>query len=275
MERFALVVNRQKDPALAVAGEICKTLTAYGKKCTIADLPDGETVDVGDGIPEDTECMIVLGGDGTLLQAARNARKLDIPLLGVNLGTLGYLAEVEQSGIKEALRQLADGRYTIEERMMLSGRVNGREECALNDIVITRNGPLQVVRLTVRVDGQLLTEYQSDGIILATPTGSTGYSLSAGGPIVEPEARTILITPVSPHTLTNRSIVLSPHAHVQVEIGEGKNGRKLTLEASFDGGSRIPMETGEVIDIACAEAVTKILRLKQVSFLEMVRHKLG
>ena len=158
---------------------------------------------------------------------------------------------------------------------MLCGRMrDGRTENALNDIAITRNGALQVVELLVHVNGQLLNHYQADGLIISTPTGSTGYNLSAGGPIVEPQARTILLTPISPHTLTNRSIVLSPEDVIRVEIGEGRDGNALSLEANFDGNLSFPMRTGDVVEVARSQAVTRIIRLEQVSFLEVLRRKL-
>lgn len=273
IERYALVVNRVKDPELAVANRICDALNAGGKHCVITEPKPGENGDTAE-LPPDAQCAIVLGGDGTLLAAARNARKLDIPLLGVNLGTLGYLAEVETGAIDDAIARLLRDDYTIEQRMMLRGRIGELEENALNDIVLARNGTLKVLSFIIYVNGRILNQYQADGIILSTPTGSTGYNLSAGGPLVEPGASTILLTPVSPHTLTNRSIVLSPEDEVRVEIGEGRDGSELTLEASFDGHIKVPMSTGDAVEVRRSAVVTRILRLKQVGFLDIVRRKL-
>ena len=276
IDNYVLVVNRNKDPEYAVAGHIREVLEKSGKRCTIADGigADGRPV-TGDQIPAGTQGMIVLGGDGTLLQAAKSAREADIPILGVNLGTLGYLAEVERASLDEALKQLTEERYTIEEHMMIAGTIGERRISALNDIVIARNGPLQLLYLKVSVNDQELAVYRADGIIVSTPTGSTGYNLSAGGPIVAPTTQTILLTPISPHTLANRSIVLSPTDRVRVEVTEGRDGEKLRLVASFDGSERVAMETGEAVEIERAAEVTKILRLKQVSFLELLRKKLG
>jgi NAD+ kinase len=273
IERYALVVNRNKDPQLAVAGRICDALNAGGKHCVITEPPAGANGDTAE-IPADTQCVIVLGGDGTLLTTARNARKLDIPLLGVNLGTLGYLAEVEKGAVDDAVSQLLRDDYSIVDRMMLTGRIGDMEESALNDIVIARNGTLQVLSFTVYVNDRVLNQYQADGIILATPTGSTGYNLSAGGPIVEPDARMILLTPVSPHTLTNRSIVLSPEDQIRIVIDEGRDGRQLTVEASFDGNIKVPMVTGDSIEVCRSAHVTRILRLKPVGFFDVLRQKL-
>lgn len=163
-------------------------------------------------IPEGTQCILVLGGDGTLLQAARDVVYRKIPMLGINLGTLGFLAEVDRQSIHAALDKLIADDYEIEERMMLTGTVwHGDkiigQDIALNDIVIGREGPLRVVRFKNYVNDVYLNSYNADGIIIATPTGSTGYSLSCGGPIVSPNAAMTLMTPIAPHTLNTRSII--------------------------------------------------------------------
>ena len=188
MEHYVLIVNRIKDPELAVADRIREAIERRGRSCTVMDAIPASP-ELRQEVPADAACAIVLGGDGTMLQAARLVRTSNIPLLGVNLGTMGYLTEVEVSGVEEALDMLTAGNYTIEERMTICGSIDGIGEHALNDIVITRCGALQVIRFSVQVNGQLLTSYQADGIIISTPTGSTGYNLSAGGPIVEPGVR--------------------------------------------------------------------------------------
>ena len=153
-------------------------------------------------MPQGIECAIVLGGDGTLIRAARELKNHSIPLLGVNMGTLGYLAEVELPNYKEALCYLFEQTPDIENRMMMHGRYSGcksEENVAMNDIVITRDGTLRIVHFNVYVNGMLLSSYQADGIIVSTPTGSTGYNLSAGGPVVEPTASMFVITPICSH----------------------------------------------------------------------------
>lgn len=273
-ERFVLVVNSIKDPGFKISGSIRDKIESGGGKCTIVQGV-GDDREEAKPFPADAECAIVLGGDGTLLQAARTARKQDIPLLGINLGRVGYLTEVELGDVDDAIERLLAGDYTIEERMMLTGHVGGVTGDALNDIVIARIGPLQVLSMIVYVNGQRLIAWKSDGIILATPTGSTGYSLSAGGPIVEPNAQMILLTPISPHTLTSRSIVLSRDDKIQVEIGSGNGGSSISVEAYFDGSLRVPMHTGDRIDVERTDTVTKIIRLRQEGFLDTMRKKLG
>ena len=191
MDRFYIITNSDKDSNLAITGKITEYLKAHGRSC---EVQQAERKHEGDyhytdpsKIPDDTQCIIVLGGDGTLLQAARDVVHKEIPLLGINLGHLGFLAEVDQTSLYSSLDQLMADDYEVEERMMLEGRVyRGKEligdDIALNDIVIGRDGHLRVVRFKNYVNDVYLNSYNADGIIISTPTGSTGYSLSAGGP---------------------------------------------------------------------------------------------
>lgn len=209
MNNFFIISNRMKDPDFEFGGKVRDYLVSRGASCTEAfGDPDGKQV-----APEKTDLIIVLGGDGTMLKAADDNAGGRVPLLGINLGQLGYMAEIEKEGWKEALDSVLSGDYEIEERMMLEGRSarTGETMEALNDIVITRAGKLQVVGIDVYVNGQFLNRYEADGIIVSTPTGSTAYNLSAGGPIVEPQARLILMTPICAHTLNTRTIIFSPN----------------------------------------------------------------
>ena len=234
-KHYIIMTNRPKDPGLLVTDRIRSYLEDRGALCAVfADNEDAAQIRLGDGKDmSEACCMIVLGGDGTMLKAARETASSGLPLLGVNLGTMGYLAEVDLSALEAALDRLLAGQYAIEERMMLSGRIlcekSGEEEAcvpALNDVTITRKGSLQIIRFRIWVNGQMLNSYEADGIVIATPTGSTGYNMSAGGPIVEPGANLILLTPVCPHTPNNRSIVLRADDVVEVEIGEKCSGQE-------------------------------------------------
>lgn len=295
MEHFYIITNGHKDRNLEKTNMIQEYLESRHKKCTVQIKEPGKGQGYTDAaqIPEDVDCILVLGGDGTLLQAARDIVNRDIPLLGINLGTLGYLAEVEETGINAALNQLLEGGYEIEQRMMLSGRIvrgpvqdgnrlskyemdsSMEESHALNDIVITRCGPLQIIRFRICVNGQFLNEYQADGVIVATPTGSTGYNLSAGGPIVEPKAELILITPISPHTLNTRSIILSPRDKIEIEIGAGREESVQQVEVSFDGSSNLTLYTGDKVEIEQAATAASIVKLNKTSFLEVLHRKLS
>ena len=295
MNHFYIITNGHKDNNMEKTNEIRKYLEKCGKKCTVQVKEPGKEQGYTDAaqIPEDVDCILVLGGDGTLLQAARDIMERDIPLLGINLGTLGYLAEIEESGIYGALNQLLEGGYEVEQRMMLAGRIvrgeihrkrhaeNGYQQdeteksYALNDIAITRSGSLQIIRFRICVNGQFLNEYQADGVIVATPTGSTGYNLSAGGPIVEPKAELILITPISPHTLNTRSIILAPGDVVEIEIGGGREGRVQQVEVNFDGSHNVTLYTGDKVIIERAVRATGIVKLNKASFLEVLHKKLS
>jgi NAD+ kinase len=254
-------------------------LEAHGKVCHIAEnvLNSDDDKRIGrkyiSTIPEDAECVIVLGGDGTMLQAARSAAYIDIPLIGVNLGTLGYLAEVEKSGVDDALDQIIAGKYEIEDRMMLYGSVTDKNDYALNDIVITKSSAIQAINFDIYVNDLFLSNYHADGIIISTPTGSTGYSMSAGGPLVEPSADMILITPICPHTMNSRSMVLSSQTKIEIRIGEGRDNRNQQVVAYFDGSGTIEMQTGDRINIEKANKTTKILKLNKISFLEALGRK--
>lgn len=269
MDYFYIITNKQKDENYETTKFIQQYLEQHEKVCKA----EGE-------IPDNTECIIVLGGDGTMLQAARDTIEKEIPLLGVNLGTLGYLAEVEKGNLTSALDSLIRDEYEIEERMMLSGRVIHNKEViedtyALNDIVLARGGALQVIKYDIYVNGQLLKNYSADGVILATPTGSTGYSMSAGGPIVEPKARLIVVTPICPHTLNTRSIVLAAEDHIVIQVGEGKGGTIQKVGVNFDGQDSISLVTGDKVAITQSVKKTKIVKINKVSFLATLHKKMN
>lgn len=294
MKHFIIYTNCHKDQGLATTERIRGYLESRGHRCTVILKNKGDgnhhveepQESVGDGgldretvYPEDAYCMIVLGGDGTMLQAAWDVKKMRIPLIGVNLGTLGYMTEVEPAGLEEALERLMAGQVFSESRMMLNGKVfyrDGRvtEDWSLNDIVISRCGALQVIKLNIYVNGQFLKDYSADGVIITTPTGSTGYNLSAGGPIAEPSSRMIIMTPICPHTLSSRSIILSPEDVIEIEIPQGREGRRQQVTANFDGAHEVSMSTGDRIQIARSEKTTEILAVNRVSFLEVLHRKM-
>ena len=285
MDKFTIIANSVKDRNFVVSHRIAEYLRNNGKECLmLQDMGEEQNASYHytdpDRIPDDTQCIIVLGGDGTLLQAARDVVDKDIPLFGINMGTLGYLAEIDQHSIYPALDRLMSDRYTIERRMMLSGTVYKNDkvavsDVALNDIVFGREGPLRVVRFNNYVNGTFLNSYKADGIIVSTPTGSTGYSLSAGGPIISPAASMILMTPLAPHTLNTRSIVFSPDDRITVEIGEGRDQSQEHGMASFDGDTSVSMVTGDRIVITRSKKDTRIIKINNISFLETLREKMS
>ncbi len=229
-------------------------------------------------VPEDTECIITLGGDGTLIQAARDLAARSIPFLGVNLGNLGYLTQVgRQEEIAKLLEELITDQYHLERRMMLKGTVYRagkiiKEDLALNEIVIARREMPRLIRLQVYVNGQALNQYQADGMIVATPTGSTAYNLSAGGPIVEPTACMTILTPLCSHSLNGRSIVLSSEDRIEIEIlGNDEEGQA----AVFDGDTSVHLRVGDRLMAERSETETVLVKLKDISFLDNLRSKLS
>lgn len=284
MDKFFIIANRQKDKELKTARKVEAYLNSKGKSCILREETSEQKArsnhytDV-EKIPKDVECIIVIGGDGTLLQAARDVVNRQIPLLGINMGTLGYLAEIDRSSIDGALNHLMLDEYTIEKRMMLNGKVYHKEELiaedvALNDIVIGRDGPLHVTRFHNYVNGEFLNSYTADGIIIATATGSTGYSLSAGGPIVSPETNILIMTPVAPHTLNTRSVIFPAEDEITVEIGEGGQGCEAKAVVSFDGDTNVPMRTADRVAIRRSVKDTQIIKISNISFLEVLRRKM-
>lgn len=279
MKHFLVTTNGQKDPDFQCTEYIRTYLEQHGCTCAVQT---GEQIDVS-GL-KGTECIIVLGGDGTMLRAARATASLDIPLIGVNLGTMGYLAEVESSNLDHALTRLMEDGYTRESRMMLTGQkwpaeqgsaAGNEKPYALNDVAIVRRGALQMITFHIYVNGQLLNTYHADGILIATPTGSTGYNLSAGGPIVEPRADIILLTPICPHTLNTRTIILAPEDTIAVEIAANSRGQQQMVDACFDGSERISLAIGDKLEIRRSARRTVILKLSRESFLEVLHNKMN
>lgn len=275
MKRFLLIANEAKDPDGVYTQRITAFIEKHGGEA-VCVKNEGQAL--GKAGTDRIDCALVLGGDGTLLRAAGNMMDSDIPLMGINLGTLGYLAEVESACAEEAVERLLKDEFVREERMMLFGRVltGGDEEGhALNDVVISRCGSLQILSVRIYVNGRFLNDYRADGVIVSTPTGSTGYNLSAGGPIVEPSASLMLMTPICAHTLNTRSIVFSPEDEITVEIPRGKDGHEQTVEANFDGSHTITLRTGDRIMIRKSEKTTGIIRLNTESFLTVLHKKMS
>ncbi len=278
VKTFLIVTNMVKDPGLNLTEEIDNYIVSKGGKVLRA-VRNGDGEDDHLEGCKDADCVIVIGGDGSILQAAREIAGSGKPILGVNAGTLGFLAETDPKDVRTAIDRVMSGDYEIRNRMMLNASINSnggvvQMSPALNDIVISRYGTIQIINLSVYVNGEFLFTYSGDGIIIATPTGSTGYNLSAGGPIVQPEANLILLTPICAHTLNTRSIVLSDSDKIEVEIGMGRNGGSVTLEASADGSETCVMHSGDRITITRSQNTSAIIKLSNASFLQTLNKKL-
>ena len=220
------------------------------------------------------EMVICFGGDGTILHMAKAATKRDIPILGVNIGTMGFMAELESSEL-DKLALLADGNYMLDNRMMLDVTIQRDRDIiyhdiCLNDVVITKGAVARIVHLQVKCDGVCALESGGDGVIISTPTGSTAYNFSAGGPIVEPDARNIIITPICPHEVGSRCIVASDRRTVTVEMIH--NARR-NAYLSADGGRAVRLNMGDVATIKKSHLETKLVRLKDRSFYDVVSAK--
>lgn len=282
MKHFLIITNSYKDTDLRLTKEIKAYIEKKGGSCsyyTSNGEDEASAAPNPEQIPPETEGVIVLGGDGTLIRAADHMLANGLPLIGVNLGNLGYLCELEENSVFWALDQLFEDQYMIEKRMMLVGcGIKAGEKVApkiaFNDIVIHRTGSLSIVNLILSVNGRYLNTFRADGMIISTPTGSTGYNMSAGGPIVDPKASMILITPINAHNLNSRSIVIGDEDEVVVEIGKRRSQKDETVEVSFDGDNAVKLEVGDRFVIRKAEKTTQILKLRNESFLEILRRKM-
>ena len=219
----------------------------------------------------EADMLVVLGGDGTLLNAARETARYDVPILGINLGNLGFLTSLEKNEIGP-LKQILNGEYTIDKRMMLEVQVRDKKFFALNDVVVSRNSISRVVDIEVRDGTELLDKYRADGLIIATPTGSTAYSMSAGGPIVEPGAPLMLVTPICPHSLHSRSIVVSSKRTLSVTVQRPeKHGALVTV----DGQDGCELLDGCEVVVKKSKHVAQLVRIHGISFFDTLRKKMA
>ena len=283
MKRVILTPNPYRDKNFQTVRTTQKILNEVGIETRIC-LPF--EVDKSYELPKDlrfssldrelrsADMIICFGGDGTILHMAKTATRAGLPVLGVNIGTMGFIAELENTEL-EQLRRLATDDYTIDKRMMLDVTVQRDRDIifhdiCLNDVVVTKGAIARIVHLTVECDGVQAMECGGDGIIVATPTGSTAYSLSAGGPIVEPDARSILINPICAHDIVSRCIVTSDKR--VITVGLSKNAKR-NAYLSVDGGKAVRMNMGDVATIKKSQLETKLVRLKDRSFFDVVNTK--
>ncbi len=280
MKHFLIATNFIKDENLLLTSKVEKYLAEHGGSSKRITGQDGNyAADIDNG--EAFDCVIALGGDGTILKVGRDLRHLNIPIVGVNLGTLGFLAEIEPEQIYPVLDRLLSSDYELEERMNICGSVykHGNEkplleDVALNDIVVSRAGFSRVIGLRVYVNGRVMDIYEADGVIVSTPTGSTGYNLSAGGPIVSPRTNVMIITPISPHSLTSKSIVLGDADEIVIEVLKMRKAQEEEAIVNFDGQPGTQLSAGDRVVIRKADQTTKMVKLFDVSFYEVLREKM-
>ena len=283
MKKIVLTPNPYRDKSFKFVLTAQSYLASAGMETRIClpfdvdrglDLPRGVVFSNLEQELPGADMLVCFGGDGTILHASKAATRSNVPVLGVNIGTVGFIAELESTEL-QLLRRIAAGEYEIERRKMLDvmvtrdGNVLQRETC-LNDVVITKGAVARVVRLAVYCDQVQAMEFGGDGVVIATPTGSTAYSLSAGGPVVEPEAGGMVITPICAHDVQSRPIVTSDRRVISVRL---ERSGKRNAFLSVDGGRAIRLGAGDTVQVACSPYETQLVRLKDRSFFDIVNHK--
>ncbi len=285
--RVVLCPNPYRDPGLKTTLSARDVLNQVGIETEIALPFDLEAVrrkelpqelyyfDLDEAL-EDADMLICFGGDGTLLHSAKHAVRNAVPILGVNIGSVGFMAELERGDLK-LLSKLATGDYTTERRMMLDVKVRRADrivfhDVALNDAAITKGAVARVIDINICGDGVLIAEFSGDGVVISSPTGSTGYSLSAGGPIVEPTAENLIVTPICAHSLRVKPLVLDKNRTVSVRTG--REAHK-SAYLSVDGGKAFRLSAGDTVEISNSAQYTTLVRLTGKSFYRIVHQKLG
>jgi NAD+ kinase len=281
--RVGLVAKSRLDAAAGVLAELAGWLDARGvaavfetETAALVGLPPDRETHSKDDLPDACDLIVVLGGDGTLIgMAGRIARAgVDVPIVGVNFGSLGFLTEVTLPELYSTLEAVLDGRAHIDRRMMLQAHTERggrafRDLQVLNDVVITKGALSRIIDLEVTVDDELVMRIRADGLIVATPTGSTAYNLAAGGPIVHPSVDAVTLTPIAPHTLTNRPVVVPGDSQIQIVPMTDANDE---VFVTFDGQSGYPLMPGDVITIARADRPLQLVRAH--TYFDVLREKL-
>ncbi len=275
LEKILLTMHPSKPPEPEIVARVIGIFIDAGISVCVESLMNSRLnihvpeIDPGDGLTS-CDAVVSLGGDGTLLRAVQFAAQADVPLLGINMGRVGFLTEIEPDDLQASVQMLREGRFFIEERMMLSVRVNnGDPILALNDAVVNRGSRL--LPFDAYISDDLIGRYVADGMIIASPTGSTGYSLSAGGPIVSPDVRCMVVSPICPHTLKHRPVVVSAGETVRLKL-DGEEGQEIRL--TVDGHTSLMLNGQDQVYVTCAERTGKLIRLHKPHFFTLVREKL-
>jgi NAD+ kinase len=280
IQRVGIVANSTKIKSRNLVRRAAKFIEQSGRTvlcdeatATLADLALETAPDVT-ALTQQVDLLLVFGGDGTMLRVARDMHGSPTPVLGINVGGLGFLTEVTSTHLSEALEEVWQGHFRLEARALLeaAGTSDGKkiEVCALNDVVISRAIPSRLIELEVRVDSEILTRYRCDGLIVSSPTGSTAYSLAAGGAIVCPTAHVFTLTPICPHTLSNRSIIVGLDSTIEAKVLSQKPATVL----SADGQSISPLLAGDIITVRRSRYSVRLVHLVGTSFFETLRRKL-
>ncbi|MDH4230053.1 MAG: NAD(+)/NADH kinase [Nitrospirota bacterium] len=279
IRKVGIITKLQMDGAAPVLKELLAWLGEKGCEAIMDNMTARLVGEVSPhrkaDVPRLVDLIVVLGGDGTLLSMARLLVDFDVPLLGINLGSLGFLTEVPQKEMIDTLEKVFAGQVSIERRLLLKAEVRRHGEVVassycLNDVVVSKGTLARMIRLHILVDGQFMTGLRADGLIVATPTGSTAYCLSAGGPIVHPENDVIVLTPISPHVLTNRPVILPPDSKIEIRLISEEESSMVT----FDGQVGFSLRSGDVIAVQAAENRLNLIVSPERNYYEVLRTKL-
>jgi NAD+ kinase len=280
-EKIGIIPNLNKPQSLETAEHLIKWIEDKGAKVLLNEITANEVrrPDLAmrtSDIYKNADFLIVLGGDGTLLSVARQVTWYGTPILGVNLGHLGFLTELELDNMYDGLDRIRQGEYREDRRMMLEATVIKNNMITdsffgLNDVVITKGSFSRIIHLKTSINNRYIETYPADGLIISSPTGSTAYSLSAGGPILSPDVSGMVITPISPHTLNSRSIVISDKQVVKVEVVGSQTDVMLTI----DGQQGYKLNSGDIVMVKKADMTANMIRLKDKDFYDILRTKLN
>jgi len=279
--RLGIVGNREKAVARSLLPSLVRWIRDRSRECSLERGLAQSVRGLGAGLPLKSliaraDAILVLGGDGTFLSTAREAARVDVPILGVNLGGLGFLTETAEENLYPALERLFAGDVALDRRLMVEARVTTRKGAAwtgsgLNDVVIHQSDVSRMVRLEIRIGPTSIGTLAADGLIVATPTGSTAYSLSAGGPIVRPSIEALLATPVCPHSLAFRPLLVGADETLRIRVEQATSRARLTIDGQI---SRL-LAAGDVIQVRRAKERVRLISLKRESFYEVLREKLA
>jgi len=279
---FLIIANETKDPELIYSHRLEACIKACGRNASVISGGDYSEVGLIDmHILDGIDMVVVMGGDGTMLRVSHLLGGRNVPMIGVNLGTVGFLTEVVKEEIEDMVHALITGDYFIEPRMMLEadvyrgGSLSKENIHALNEVVIAREINLRLIALKIYVNGIPFDTSEADGVLISTPTGSTGYNLSAGGPIVNPSAKLLVMTPVSPYSLSRRSVVFGEEDRITLELVEKRKNSENSAIASFDGLENYRMQIGDRVEVRTSADSLQLVRLETTSVYETLRRKIG
>ena len=280
-ERFVIIANELKDEGLVKSDFLADYIRSKGFTAKIFSFRDySEEAVLSENDLDDSDMVIVMGGDGTMLRVSHLIENHNIPMIGVNLGTVGFLTEVNIADVKNMIDRMTEGDYRVEDRIMLKGTVMRGDSViadniyALNDAVLGRESMLKLIAFKIYLNGQFFDECEADGVIISTPTGSTGYNLSAGGPIVNPGASLLVMTPISPYSLSMRSVIFGADDVISLELVDKRHNGQNRALISFDGYKNVTMNIGDIVRVSVSDKSMKLARLDNASVYEILRRKL-